>query len=174
MITYNRGNLIEIIIVCAIAARFNKRLNTLTTKLKSSPVVFGSLPPVNIQDVKEVLSSLISNNTTLVVYDTDPETKSTVYVTDSIAIYTSFTQLSQMFLFQKENWTKLSNIFLFAISKVNSDYKLNAAAYKAQFNMSNDYIIISSNSANLYKTSSIDVSVVIKGQKELKIGRAHV
>ena len=154
---YNKGDISEAILAAAIAAKFKKRINVSEFKNTSAAIKIGNLPAITKSDVESILLILVKSfKYSTSVRDIDRVSKTTTNIYDNIQISVGIPQKSAIFLQNPSNWSKVSNIFASAVSKVNSDSKLKAKAYGLSVNKKNDTIIIKSVGTKEQKKSKID------------------
>lgn len=164
-VDYNKGDVSEAILAAAIAAKFKKRINTSDFKATNVPIKVGNLPPITKPDVEEILSFLVKSfRYSTSVRDIDRLAKTTTNVYDNIQVSVSIPQKSAEFLKKRSNWSKVSNIFTSAISKVNTDPRLRAKAYGLSVNKKNDTIIVRAVGTEAQTATKVDIRVEIINQ----------
>jgi hypothetical protein len=162
---YNKGDISEAILAAAIAAKFKKRINVSEFKNTNAPIKVGNLPSITKADVEDVLAILVRGfRYSTSVRDIDRITKTQTNVYDNIQVSVGIPQKSALFLQKRSNWTKVSNIFTSAVSKVNTDSKLKAKAYGLSVNKKNDTIIIRAVGTEAQTATKVDIRVEIINQ----------
>lgn len=162
---YNKGDISEAILAAAIAAKFKKRINVAEFKTTNAPIKVGNLPAITKADVEDVLAILVKGfRYSTSVRDIDRVTKTQTNVYDNIQVSVGIPQKSALFLQKRSNWTKVSNIFTSAVSKVNTDSKLKAKAYGLSVNKKNDTIIIRAVGTEAQTATKVDIRVEIINQ----------
>ena len=162
---YNKGDISEAILAAAIAAKFKKRINVSEFKNTNAPIKVGNLPSITKADVEDVLAILVRGfRYSTSVRDIDRITKTQTNVYDNIQVSVGIPQKSALFLQKRSNWTKVSNIFTSAVSKVNTDSKLKAKTYGLSVNKKNDTIIIRAVGTEAQTATKVDIRVEIINQ----------
>lgn len=171
---YNKGDISEAILAAAIAAKFKKRINVSEFKNTSASIKIGNLPAITKSDVESILLILVKSfKYSISVRDIDRISKTTTNIYDNIQISVGIPQKSAIFLQNPSNWSKVSNIFASAVSKVNSDSKLKAKAYGLSVNKKNDTIIIKAVGTKEQKKSKVDIRVEIINQGQRLPSRSN-
>lgn len=161
-VDYNKGNIAEAILASAIGARFKKRFVASDFNGPQQTVKVGSLPIINVQDVKSVLRRLVkSTSVSYTVNDFDRKIKQTIDITDNINVSVAIPSKDLLFLQKESNWGKIGSIFSAALSKVNGDGRLRAQAYGLSVNKKYDTIDVSAQGTLDQKGTKVDISVSI-------------
>jgi hypothetical protein len=162
MADFNKGDISEAILACAIAARFKKRLDV--TKLRKEVVIsLNQLPTVSLNDVQNVLRDVVTNNfvSNYSLKDSDAIKKIKTNITDSLTVDASIPAKSAAYLAKPVNWGNLYDIFQSAVNKVNSDTRIAQKTYKTQFNLQEDTIIVSGVGTKDQKGTKVDIRIDI-------------
>lgn len=162
MADFNKGDVSEAILACAIAARFKKRLDV--TKFgKEAVITLNQLPIVNLNDVQSILRDVVGNNfvANYSLKDSDAIKKLKTDITDSLSVDASIPAKSAAYLSKEINWANLYDIFQSAVSKVNSDTRITQKTYKTQFNLKEDTIIVSGVGTKDQKGTKVDIRIDI-------------
>jgi hypothetical protein len=142
----NRGDLFEVFFAAAVAARFVKR-----AKIKSAK----TLPTVTQSDVDQVLTEMMKRGYTKNVNDVGSA------VIDTVSVTVAVPQKAQIFLMDRTNWGKVSDLRSGAISFVNSHSRLNAQARGLSINERQDFIRISAAGTEDQRGVKADVKVEV-------------
>lgn len=162
MADFNKGDVSEAILACAIAARFKKRLDV-TKYDKKAVITLNQLPTVDINDVHKILKDVVGSN---FIYnysmkDSDAIKKIQTDITDTLTVDASIPAKSAAYLAKPINWGSLFDIFQSAVSKVNSDTRITQKTYKTQFNLQEDKIIVSGVGTKDQKGTKVDIRIDI-------------
>jgi hypothetical protein len=162
MADFNKGDISEAILACAIAARFKKRLDV-TKFSKEAVITLNHLPIININDVHSILKDVVTNNfvSNYSVNDSDSIKKINSNITDSLTVDASIPAKSAAYLAKPINWGHLSDIFQSAVNKVNSDTRITQKTYKTQFNLQEDKIVVSGVGTKDQKGTKVDIRIDI-------------
>lgn len=145
-ISANRGDLFEVFFAAAVAARFVKRAKTKSSK---------TLPTVSPSDVDGVLNEMMKNGYIKQVNDIGSA------VIDTVSVSVSVPQKAQIFLSDKANWTKVSDLKNGAIAFVNSHSRLNAQARGLSINAREDFIKVTAAGTEDQKGTKADVKIQV-------------
>lgn len=171
---YNKGDISEAVLAAAIAAKFKKRINVSEFKNTSASIKVGNLPAITKSDVEDILSILVrSFRYSTSVRDIDRISKTTTNIYDNIQVTVGIPQKSAIFLQNRSNWSKVSNIFTSAVSKVNSDSRLKAKAYGLSVNKKNDTIIVRAVGTEAQTATKVDIRVEIINQGQRLPNRSN-
>lgn len=171
---YNKGDISEAVLAAAIAAKFKKRINVSEFKNTSASIKVGNLPAITKSDVEDILSILVrSFRYSTSVRDIDRISKTTTNIYDNIQVSVGIPQKSAIFLQNRSNWSKVSNIFTSAVSKVNSDSRLKAKAYGLSVNKKNDTIIVRAVGTEAQTATKVDIRVEIINQGQRLPNRSN-
>lgn len=171
---YNKGDISEAVLAAAIAAKFKKRINVSEFKNTNASIKVGNLPPITKSDVEDILSILVKSfRYSTSVRDIDRISKTTTNIYDNIQVTVGIPQKSAIFLQNRSNWSKVSNIFTSAVSKVNSDSRLKAKAYGLSVNKKNDTIIVRAVGTEAQTTTKVDIRVEIINQGQRLPNRSN-
>ena len=164
MATFNKGDIAEAILAAAVAARFKKRFRESDFASQKRPMAVNvkNLKPVNVADVKEVLSAIVAGSAQYRISDFDKKTRKEVNIFDNINVSVSIPQASMNFLTEKGNWASISNIFNSAVAKVNQDAKLRSAAVSLSVNLKEDMISVRGVGTENQKGTKADILVEIR------------
>ena len=164
MATFNKGDIAEAILAAAVAARFKKRFRESDFASQKRPMAVNvrNLKPVNVADVKEVLSAIVSGSAQYRISDFDKKTRKEVNIFDNINVSVSIPQASMNFLTERGNWASISNIFNSAVAKVNQDAKLRSAAVSLSVNLKEDMISVRGVGTENQKGTKADILVEIR------------
>lgn len=145
-ISANRGDLFEVFFAAAVAARFVKR-----AKIKSEK----TLPTVSPSDVDVVLNEMMKKGYIKQVNDIGSA------VIDTVSVSVSVPQKAQIFLSDKANWTKVSDLKNGAVAFVNSHSRLNAQARGLSINAREDFIKVTAAGTEDQKGTKADVKIQV-------------
>jgi len=162
MSDFNKGDISEAILACAIAAKFKKRLDV-TKYDKKTVITLNQLPTIDVNDVYEVLKNVVRNNFfySYSMKDSDAIKKIQTDITDTLTVDASIPTKSAAYLAKSTNWGSLFDIFQSAVSKVNSDTRITQKTYKTQFNLQEDKIIVSGVGTKDQKGTKVDIRIDI-------------
>tara|TARA_B100000287_G_scaffold435581_1_gene504661 strand:- start:4497 stop:5678 length:1182 start_codon:yes stop_codon:yes gene_type:complete len=169
MAEFNKGDLAEVILSAAVAARFKRRFRDLTRQPgdEFQRVQLGAMPAISRADVTSVLSDLIKGasstggSSSYNVHDYDKKLKILSDVTDNIHIEVAIPQKSWDYIKSPANWSNINNIFTSAISKVNGDGNLRARARALKTNLKYDTINIAAQGTKNQKGTKVDINISI-------------
>jgi len=162
---YNNGDIAELILAAAIAAKFKKRLST--AKLSREQIIsIGDLPRVNSGEVKETLITIISNSfsSQFNVRDRDIVNKRISRVTDNISVEVKIPANSERYMSAQpigSRFSNFENIFNSATNFVNADTEIKRKVFNTQFNLLKDLIEIQGVGTKGQTTTKVDVRVDI-------------
>lgn len=164
MAEFNKGDIAEAILVAAVAARFKKRFRESDFAAQKRPMAVNvrNLKPINIADVQEVLSAIVSGSVQYRISDFDKKTRKEVNIFDNINVSVSIPTASMNFLSQRKNWASVSNIFNSAVAKVNQDAKLRSSALSLAVNLKEDTISVKGVGTENQKGTKADILVEIR------------
>lgn len=164
MATFNKGDIAEAILAAAVAARFKKRFRESDFASQKRPMAVNvrNLKPVNVADVQEVLSAIVSGSAQYRISDFDKKTRREVNIFDNINVTVSIPAASMNFLSQRKNWASISNIFNSAVAKVNQDAKLRSSAVSLSVNLKEDTISVKGVGTENQKGTKADILVEIR------------
>lgn len=145
-ISANRGDLFEVFFAAAVAARFVKRAKTKSAK---------TLPTVSPSDVDVVLNEMMKKGYIKQVNDIGSA------VIDTVSVSVSVPQKAQIFLSDKANWTKVSDLKNGAVAFVNSHSRLNAQARGLSINAREDFIKVTAAGTEDQKGTKADVKIQV-------------
>jgi hypothetical protein len=164
-VEYNKGNISEAILAAAVGARFKKRFTESDfkgAKKDKKSVNIGNMKPVNVSDVQEVLSQLVSGSASYQVRDFNKKEMKSADIFDNINISVAIPAPDMNFLRSRGNWSKVSNIFNSAVVKVNQDSQIRAKAYGLSINLAEDNISIRGVGTENQQGTKVDLLVEIK------------
>ena len=162
---FNNGDIAELILTAAIAAKFKKRLSA--AKLSKEQVIsIGDLPKVSSGDVKRTLTTIISNSfsSQFNVKDRDLVNKKISRVTDNISVTVRIPANSERYMSAQpigSRFTNFENIFNSATNFVNADTEIKRKVFNTQFNLKKDLIEIQGVGTAGQRTTKVDVRVDI-------------
>jgi len=164
--TPNMGDVSEIILAAAIAARFKKRLEAADLKrmTKGAPISLGNLPQVTVGDVKKVLTKMVKIGgndfdfkASFSVKDTDRKSKIKSQITDKIEVTAAIPEPSARYISNDKTWPGINDLFLSSVAKVNSDSNIKKKAIFTEFNLQEDKIVIASEGTKDQKGTKVDI-----------------
>lgn len=162
----NMGDISEIILAAAIAARFKKRLESSDLKKmeKGKPIALGDLPQVTVEDVKKVLTKMVKTGgndfdfkATFNVKDTDRKSKIKSQITDKIEVTAAIPEPSARYISNEKTWPGINDLFRSSVAKVNSDSNIRKKAIFAEFNLQEDKIVIAGEGTKDQKGTKVDI-----------------
>ena len=162
---YNNGDISELILTAAIAAKFKKRLSA--AKLSREQIIsIGDLPRITSGDVKGTLRTIISNSfrSQFNVSDRDMVNKRISKVTDNISVAVRIPVNSERYISAQpigSRFVNFENIFNSATNFVNADTEIKRKVFNTQFNLKNDLIEIQGVGTAGQRTTKVDVRVDI-------------
>ena len=162
---YNNGDIAELILAAAIAAKFKKRLSA--AKLSREQIIsIGDLPRITSGDVKGTLRTIISNSfrSQFNVSDRDIVNKRISKVTDNISVAVRIPVNSERYISAQpigSRFVNFENIFNSATNFVNADTEIKRKVFNTQFNLKNDLIEIQGVGTAGQRTTKVDVRVDI-------------
>ena len=162
---FNNGDIAELILAAAIAAKFKKRLSA--AKLSKEQVIsIGDLPKVSSGDVKQTLTTIISNSfsSQFNVKDRDLVNKKISRVTDNISVTVRIPANSERYMSAQpigSRFSNFENIFNSATNFVNADTEIKRKVFNTQFNLKKDLIEIQGVGTAGQRTTKVDVRVDI-------------
>ena len=162
---FNNGDISELILAAAIAAKFKKRLST--AKLSREQIIsIGDLPKVTSGEVKDTLKNIISNSfrSQFNVKDRDLINKRISRVTDNISVAVKIPENSERYISAQpigSRFSNFENIFNSATNFVNADTEIKRKVFNTQFNLKQDLIEIQGIGTAGQRTTKVDVRVDI-------------
>lgn len=162
---YNNGDIAELILAAAIAAKFKKRLSA--AKLSREQIIsIGDLPRITSGDVKGTLRTIISNSfrSQFNVSDRDIVNKRISKVTDNISVAVKIPANSERYMSTQpigSRFSNFENIFNSATNFVNADTEIKRKVFNAQFNLKKDLIEIEGIGTKGQTETKVDVRVDI-------------
>ena len=162
---YNNGDIAELILAAAIAAKFKKRLSA--AKLSREQIIsIGDLPRITSGDVKGTLRTIISNSfrSQFNVSDRDIVNKRISKVTDNISVAVKIPANSERYMSAQpigSRFSNFENIFNSATNFVNADTEIKRKVFNAQFNLKKDLIEIQGIGTKGQIETKVDVRVDI-------------
>lgn len=162
----NMGDISEIILAAAIAARFKKRLEEgdLKKMEKGKPIPLGELPQVTVDDVKKVLTKMIKTGgndfdfkANFTVKDTDRKSKIKSKITDKIEVTAAIPEPSARYISNEKTWNGINDLFRSSVAKVNQDRNIQKKAIFAEFNLQEDKIVIAGEGTKDQKGTKVDI-----------------
>ena len=162
---FNNGDISELILAAAIAAKFKKRLSV--AKLSREQIIsIGDLPRITSGDVKGTLRTIISNSfrSQFNVSDRDMVNKRISKVTDNISVAVRIPVNSERYISAQpigSRFVNFENIFNSATNFVNADTEIKRKVFNTQFNLKNDLIEIQGVGTAGQRTTKVDVRVDI-------------
>ena len=162
---FNNGDISELILAAAIAAKFKKRLSA--AKLSREQIIsIGDLPRITSGDVKGTLRTIISNSfrSQFNVSDRDIVNKRISKVTDNISVAVRIPVNSERYISAQpigSRFVNFENIFNSATNFVNADTEIKRKVFNTQFNLKNDLIEIQGVGTAGQRTTKVDVRVDI-------------
>ena len=162
---FNNGDISELILAAAIAAKFKKRLSA--AKLSREQIIsIGDLPRITSGDVKGTLRTIISNSfrSKFNVSDRDIVNKRISKVTDNISVAVRIPVNSERYISAQpigSRFVNFENIFNSATNFVNADTEIKRKVFNTQFNLKNDLIEIQGVGTAGQRTTKVDVRVDI-------------
>ena len=162
---FNNGDISELILAAAIAAKFKKRLSA--AKLSREQIIsIGDLPRITSGDVKGTLRTIISNSfrSQFNVKDRDIVNKRITKITDNISVAVRIPVNSERYISAQpigSRFVNFENIFNSATNFVNADTEIKRKVFNTQFNLKNDLIEIQGVGTAGQRTTKVDVRVDI-------------
>ena len=162
---FNNGDISELILAAAIAAKFKKRLSA--AKLSREQIIsIGDLPRITSGDVKGTLRTIISNSfrSQFNVSDRDIVNKRISKVTDNISVAVRIPVNSERYISAQpigSRFVNFENIFNSATNFVNADTEIRRKVYNTQFNLKEDLIEVQGVGTAGQRTTKVDVRVDI-------------
>ena len=162
---FNNGDISELILAAAIAAKFKKRLSA--AKLSREQIIsIGDLPKVTSGEVKDTLKNIISNSfrSQFNVKDRDLINKRISRVTDNISVAVKIPENSERYISAQpigSRFSNFENIFNSATNFVNADTEIKRKVFNTQFNLKQDLIEIQGIGTAGQRTTKVDVRVDI-------------
>ena len=162
---FNNGDISELILAAAIAAKFKKRLSA--AKLSREQIIsIGDLPRITSGDVKGTLRTIISNSfrSQFNVSDRDIVNKRISKVTDNISVSIRIPANSERYMSAQpigSRFVNFENIFNSATNFVNADTEIRRKVYNTQFNLKEDLIEVQGVGTAGQRTTKVDVRVDI-------------
>jgi hypothetical protein len=142
----NRGDLFEAFFAAAVAARFIRRAKTRTSR---------NLPKVTPGDVDAILSEMMKGGYQRGVNDVGSA------VVDTVSVSVAIPKKASVFLSDKSNWGKVSDLKTGAINFANSHSRLNAQARGLSINEREDQIRVTAAGTEDQKGTKADVKVEV-------------
>ena len=162
---FNNGDIAELILAAAIAAKFKKRLSV--AKLSREQIIsIGDLPRITSGDVKGTLRTIISNSfrSQFNVSDRDIVSKRISRVTDNISVVVKIPANSERYMSAQpigSRFSNFENIFNSATNFVNADTEIKRKVFNTQFNLKKDLIEIQGIGTKGQTETKVDVRVDI-------------
>ena len=162
---FNNGDIAELILAAAIAAKFKKRLSA--AKLSREQIIsIGDLPRITSGDVKGTLRTIISNSfrSQFNVSDRDIVSKRISKVTDNISVAVKIPANSERYMSAQpigSRFSNFENIFNSATNFVNADTEIKRKVFNTQFNLKKDLIEIQGIGTKGQTETKVDVRVDI-------------
>ena len=162
---FNNGDISELILAAAIAAKFKKRLSA--AKLSREQIIsIGDLPRITSGDVKGTLRTIISNSfrSQFNVSDRDIVNKRISTVTDNISVAVRIPANSERYMSAQpigSRFSNFENIFNSATNFVNADTEIKRKVFNTQFNLKKDLIEIEGIGTKGQTETKVDVRVDI-------------
>ena len=162
---FNNGDIAELILAAAIAAKFKKRLSA--AKLSREQIIsIGDLPRITSGDVKGTLRTIISNSfrSQFNVSDRDIVSKRISRVTDNISVVVKMPANSERYMSAQpigSRFSNFENIFNSATNFVNADTEIKRKVFNTQFNLKKDLIEIQGIGTKGQTETKVDVRVDI-------------
>ena len=162
---FNNGDIAELILAAAIAAKFKKRLSA--AKLSREQIIsIGDLPRITSGDVKGTLRTIISNSfrSQFNVSDRDIVSKRISRVTDNISVVVKIPANSERYMSAQpigSRFSNFENIFNSATNFVNADTEIKRKVFNTQFNLKKDLIEIQGIGTKGQTETKVDVRVDI-------------
>lgn len=162
---FNNGDIAELILAAAIAAKFKKRLSV--AKLSREQIIsIGDLPRITSGDVKGTLRTIISNSfrSQFNVSDRDIVSKRISRVTDNISVVVKIPANSERYMSAQpigSRFSNFENIFNSATNFVNADIEIKRKVFNTQFNLKKDLIEIQGIGTKGQTETKVDVRVDI-------------
>ena len=160
---FNNGDISELILAAAIAAKFKKRLSA--AKLSREQIIsIGDLPRITSGDVKGTLRTIISNSfrSQFNVSDRDIVNKRISRVTDNISVVIRIPANSERYMSAQpigSRFVNFENIFNSATNFVNADTEIRRKVFNTQFNLKKDLIEVQGVGTAGQRTTKVDVRV---------------
>ena len=176
-VEYNKGNIAEAILAAAVGARFKKRFTEADFKggkKDKKSVNIGNMKPVNVADVQEVLSQLISGGAQYQVRDFNKKEMKSADIFDNISVSVAIPSPDMNFLRKRSNWASVSNIFNSAVLKVNQDSQIRSKAYGLSINLAEDSIIIKGVGTENQQGTKVDLLVEIQHKGKQLTGSTKI
>ena len=162
---FNNGDISELILAAAIAAKFKKRLSA--AKLSREQIIsIGDLPRITSGDVKGTLRTIISNSfrSQFNVKDRDLVNKRISRISDNISVAVKIPENSERYISARpigSRFSNFENIFNSATNFVNADIEIKRKVFNTQFNLKQDLIEIQGVGTAGQRTTKVDVRVDI-------------
>mgnify|MGYP001165093571 FL=1 len=162
---FNKGDVAELILSAAIAARFKRRLSE--TRLAREQIIsIGDLPRISSGEVKSVLRDIVNNSfrSQYNVQDRNLVEKIISKVTDNIQVEVNIPQLSSRYISAPpvgSRFSKFEDIINTATNFVNADIEIKRKVFRTQFNLKQDLIEIKGVGTKEQKKTKVDIRVDI-------------
>ena len=162
---FNKGDIAELILSAAIAARFRRRLSE--RRLDREQIIsIGDLPRISAGEVKSTLRDIILNSfrSQYQVKDRDLNQKIISKITDNISVEVSIPQLSSRYISAQpvgSRFSKFENIINTATNFVNADIEIKRKVFRTQFNLREDLIEVKGVGTAEQRKTKVDIRVDI-------------
>ena len=162
---FNKGDVAELILSAAIAARFKRRLSE-TRLAREQTISIGDLPRISSGEVKSVLRDIVNNSfrSQYNVQDRNLVEKIISKVTDNIQVEVNIPQLSSRYISAPpigSRFSRFENIINTATNFVNADIEIKRKVFRTQFNLKQDLIEIKGVGTKEQKKTKVDIRVDI-------------
>lgn len=148
----NRGDLAEIILGAAVAAKFKY------------PPLSGT-PTISKAEVKEILAMVIKATSKKTVLQRADKQKGTVKVDDNIEFKVGVPAKAWTFVSDKNNWRLVDDLFTSSVGYVNNDRRLRGQVNKVYINGKKDFVLVNSDGTGDQKGTKADIKLSINGKQ---------
>lgn len=148
----NRGDLAEIILGAAVAAKFKY------------PPLSGT-PTISKAEVKEILAMVIKATSKKTVLQRADKQKGTVKVDDNIEFRVGVPAKAWTFVSDKNNWRLVDDLFTSSVGYVNNDRRLRGQVNKVYINGKKDFVLVNSDGTGDQKGTKADIKLSINGKQ---------
>lgn len=148
----NRGDLAEIILGAAVAAKFKY------------PPLSGT-PTISKAEVKEILAMVITAASKKTILQRADKQKGTVKVDDNIEFKVGVPAKAWTFVSDKNNWRLVDDLFTSSVGYVNNDRRLRGQVNKVYINGKKDFVLVNSDGTGDQKGTKADIKLSINGKQ---------
>lgn len=148
----NRGDLAEIILGAAVAAKF-----------KYPPL--SGLTTITRKQVEEILLLVIKAASKKTMMQRADKQKGTVKVDDNIEFRVGVPAKAWTFISDKNNWRLVDDLFTSSVGYVNNDRRLRGQVNKVYINGKKDFVLVNSDGTGDQKGTKADIKLSINGKQ---------